>query len=84
VFHRRPEFIDSLKDGIQAGLNVPSEGHTRYLTAHRAANSVELIENMPDMAGGTGRPTASRGWYYVARWGGGILDYNAFRILTNS
>jgi predicted phage gp36 major capsid-like protein len=58
---------------------------TRYLVANRLGSvTLELIPNLPDFTGGTARPTAQRAYYYMNRWGGGVTDPQAFRLLSNS
>ena len=55
---------------------------SRYLVVNRIGNALEMIPNLPDQA--TGRPSGQRGYYYMVRWGAGVTDSLAFRILSNS
>ncbi|MFZ2057427.1 MAG: phage major capsid protein [Acidimicrobiales bacterium] len=55
---------------------------SRYLVVNRIGTALELIPNLPDQA--TGRPSGQRGYYYMVRWGAGVTDNLAFRILSNS
>jgi predicted phage gp36 major capsid-like protein len=57
---------------------------SRFVVPLRFGANVELIENMPDMSGGTGSPTAQRGYYFAARWGCAPVTLDAFRLLANS
>jgi HK97 family phage major capsid protein len=54
---------------------------SRYLVVNRLGASLELIPLLPDQA--TGRPTAERSYFYMARWGAGPVDDLAFRLLSN-
>jgi HK97 family phage major capsid protein len=56
----------------------------RYAVAQRVPGlTVELVPQLFDMAG-TGRPTGSRGFLAVARFGADVLDCSSFRLLSNS
>jgi HK97 family phage major capsid protein len=56
-----------------------------YAIAQRVPGlTVELVPQMFDFAGGTGRPTGSRGFLAVARFGADVLDCSSFRLLSNS
>jgi HK97 family phage major capsid protein len=57
----------------------------RYAVAQRVPGlTVELVPQMFDFAGGTGRPTGSRGFLAVARFGADVLDTSSLRLLSNS
>lgn len=57
---------------------------TRYMVVNRLGSvTLELIPNLPDITD-TGRPLGERGYCYANRWGGGVTDPLAFRVLTNS
>lgn len=51
----------------------------KYLIADRVGGTIEFV---PHVFGANQRPTGQRGWYYYWRTGGGLLDADAFRILT--
>ena len=55
---------------------------SRYLVVNRVGTAREMIPNLPDQA--TGRPSGQRAYYYMVRWGAGLTDNLAFRILSNS
>jgi HK97 family phage major capsid protein len=55
---------------------------SRYLVVNRIGTALEMIPNLPDQA--TGRPSGQRGYYYMVRWGAGVTDNLAFRLLSNS
>jgi HK97 family phage major capsid protein len=56
-----------------------------YAIAQRVPGlTVELVPQMFDFAGGTGRPTGDRGFLAVARFGADVLDTASFRLLSNS
>jgi HK97 family phage major capsid protein len=57
----------------------------RYAIAQRVGGmTVELVPQLFDFAGGTGRPTGDRGFLAVARFGADVLDASSFRLLSNS
>jgi HK97 family phage major capsid protein len=57
----------------------------RYAVAQRIPGlTVELVPQLFDFAGGTGRPTGSRGFLAVARFGADVLDTSSLRLLSNS
>jgi HK97 family phage major capsid protein len=57
-----------------------------YAIAQRVPSlTVELVPQLFDLgAGGTGRPTGSRGYLAVARFGADVLDTSSLRLLSNS
>jgi HK97 family phage major capsid protein len=56
----------------------------RYAVAQRVPGlTVELVPQLFDLAG-TGRPTGSRGFLAVARFGADVLDTSSLRLLSNS
>jgi HK97 family phage major capsid protein len=56
-----------------------------YAIAQRVPGlTVELVPQMFDFAGGTGRPTGDRGYLAVARFGADVLDCSSLRLLANS
>ena len=54
---------------------------SRYLVVNRVGTALEMIPNLPDQA--TGRPSGQRAYFYMVRWGAGVTDNLAFRILSN-
>ena len=57
----------------------------RFAFAQRIPGlTVELVPQLFDFAGGTGRPTGDRGFLAVARFGCDVLDTASFRLLANS
>jgi HK97 family phage major capsid protein len=57
----------------------------RYAIAQRVPGlTVELVPQLFDFAGGTGRPTGSRGFLATARFGADVLDTSSLRLLSNS
>lgn len=52
-----------------------------YLVAQRAGMTVEFIPQLFDVT--NNRPTGQRGWFAWARVGAGVINPNAFRLLTN-
>lgn len=57
----------------------------RFAFAQRVPGlTVELVPQMFDFVGGTGRPTGDRGFLAVARFGCDALDAASFRLLSNS
>jgi HK97 family phage major capsid protein len=52
-----------------------------YLVAQRAGMTVEFVPHLFDVT--NNRPTGQRGWFAWARVGGGVVNNNAFRLLTN-
>jgi len=57
---------------------------SRFLVVNRIGPMLDLVEQLPDFAGGTGRPTGQRAYFYQARWGSNAVDVQAFRLLSNS
>jgi HK97 family phage major capsid protein len=54
----------------------------RFAVAQRVPGlTVELVPQLFDFSGGTGRPTGSRGFLAVARFGSDVLDTSSFRLL---
>jgi HK97 family phage major capsid protein len=69
--------------GTASYLVVGAFAH--YAVAQRILGlTVELVPQMFDFAGGTGRPTGSRGFLAVARFGADVLDTSSLRLLSNS
>jgi HK97 family phage major capsid protein len=54
---------------------------SRYLVVNRVGTALEMIPNLPDQA--TGRPSGQRAYFYMVRWGAGVTDNLAFRLLSN-
>jgi HK97 family phage major capsid protein len=54
---------------------------SRYLVVNRLGASLELISQLRSPV--TALPTGERSYLYVARWGAGPVDYQAFRCLSN-
>lgn len=52
-----------------------------YVVAQRAGMTVEFIPMLFDVT--NNRPTGQRGWFAWARVGGGVVNSNGFRLLTN-
>jgi HK97 family phage major capsid protein len=58
---------------------------SRYAIVQRVGGlTSELIPQLLDFAGGTGRPTGQSGYLAIARYGAECLDVSAFRLLANS
>jgi HK97 family phage major capsid protein len=85
----RPVLVSSyapaFSNSTAGGVNWMVVGDmTRYLVVNRlGATTLELIPNLPDFTNG-GRPMGQRGYFYMNRWGGGVTDLQAFRVLSNS
>jgi HK97 family phage major capsid protein len=57
---------------------------TRYVVVNRIGSAtLEYIPNIPNF-GTNYLPTGQRSYYYMNRWGGGLTDNLAGRILSNS
>jgi HK97 family phage major capsid protein len=54
---------------------------SRYLVVNRLGASLELIPLLRSQT--TALPTGERSYFYMARWGAGPVDDQAFRILSN-
>jgi HK97 family phage major capsid protein len=55
----------------------------RYVTVFRLGGfQVELVPHLRDTV--SGRPTGDRAWFASTRFGGDVIDTNAFRILSNT
>jgi HK97 family phage major capsid protein len=52
-----------------------------YVVAQRAGMQVEFLPMLFDVT--NSRPTGQRGWFAWARVGGGVVNSNGFRLLTN-
>lgn len=71
--------------GTTAAANYLVVGDfSRFVIPVRAGLSVELIPQMLDFAGGTGRPTGERGYWSMVRYGSSVVDAAGFRLLANS
>jgi HK97 family phage major capsid protein len=64
-----------------SGLAVVGD-FSNYLIARRGGMSTELVPQLFDVT--FNRPTGQRGWFAYARIGGGPVNDNAFRLLTNA
>jgi HK97 family phage major capsid protein len=84
LFGREYPMNDYMQDdpsstGVQPLLAV---GDFRgYLVAQRAGMTVEFVPHLFDVT--NNRPTGQRGWFAWARVGAGVVNNNAFRLLTN-
>jgi HK97 family phage major capsid protein len=70
---------DPAGTGVQPLLVVGD--FTGYLVAQRAGMTVEFLPMLFDVT--NNRPTGQRGWFAWARVGAGVINNQAFRLLTN-
>ena len=56
----------------------------RGYCAPQRSFTVELVPQLLDFAGGTGRPISQRAWLATARFGGGVIIPQALRVLANA